>query len=240
MTLALRLTGSLIALCVVGACATDEPALPRRAHHRHHHGEGRPDGDLAGPVARARRRTVHQPDGRALSGRTTGSLSVRSVVSRRRNHRPRRPPDARREFHADAEAFFRQLDASHDGVIDAAEISAYEHAVPEIVAGFRPCRGQPQVRVGQGAGRRRPSRRRPAPRLRRLRRARRRRFEQPLAGSRPASDTKPQRRRLVQLPQHSRAGGLRRPQSQRASPWMSFWRPPTPDSMSCTPTRRAF
>ena len=47
----------------------------------------------------------------------------------------------RKEFRADAAAFFRVLDQNHDGVIDASEIAAYEHAVPEIIEGFRPAQG---------------------------------------------------------------------------------------------------
>ncbi|HEY3888665.1 MAG TPA: EF-hand domain-containing protein [Caulobacteraceae bacterium] len=44
----------------------------------------------------------------------------------------------RAEFRADAEAFFRILDANHDGVIDPFEMQAYENqVVPEILGAFR-------------------------------------------------------------------------------------------------------
>jgi hypothetical protein len=44
----------------------------------------------------------------------------------------------RAEFRADAEAFFRVLDANHDGVIDGFEVSAYEHDIaPEILGAYR-------------------------------------------------------------------------------------------------------
>jgi hypothetical protein len=40
----------------------------------------------------------------------------------------------RAEFRADAEAFFKVLDRDHDGVIDDAEVSYYEHqVVPEVM-----------------------------------------------------------------------------------------------------------
>lgn len=42
----------------------------------------------------------------------------------------------RAEFRADAEAFFKVLDRDHDGVIDDAEVSYYEHQiVPEMMEG---------------------------------------------------------------------------------------------------------
>jgi hypothetical protein len=42
----------------------------------------------------------------------------------------------RAEFRADAEAFFKVLDRDHDGVIDDAEVSYYEHQiVPEVMDG---------------------------------------------------------------------------------------------------------
>ena len=44
----------------------------------------------------------------------------------------------RAEFRADAEAFFKQLDLNHDGVIDGFELSYYEHTVvPEILGAYR-------------------------------------------------------------------------------------------------------
>ena len=43
----------------------------------------------------------------------------------------------RKEFRADAEAFFRVLDRNHDGVIDGFEVSGYEHdVVPEILGSY--------------------------------------------------------------------------------------------------------
>ena len=43
----------------------------------------------------------------------------------------------RAEFRANAEAFFRVLDANHDGVIDGFEIADYEHkVVPEILGAY--------------------------------------------------------------------------------------------------------
>lgn len=48
----------------------------------------------------------------------------------------------RAEFRADAEAFFRTLDANHDGVIDPFEVQAYENqVVPEILGAFRVPKG---------------------------------------------------------------------------------------------------
>ena len=68
------------------------------------------------------------------------------------------------EFVADAERFFKQLDANHDGVIDGFELEDYEHDVaPEIqpkVRGLRPGEGMDDSlkfddREGQSAPRRR-------------------------------------------------------------------------------------
>jgi hypothetical protein len=43
----------------------------------------------------------------------------------------------RSEFRADAESFFRVLDANHDGVVDGFEIADYEHkVVPEILGAY--------------------------------------------------------------------------------------------------------
>lgn len=59
----------------------------------------------------------------------------------------------RAEFRADAEAFFRTLDANHDGVLDGFEIADYEHkVVPEILGAY-----------GAGADGEAPRRPRPIP-----------------------------------------------------------------------------
>ena len=64
----------------------------------------------------------------------------------------------RAEFREDAERFFRQIDSNHDGVIDGAELSVYEHAIaPEILAqsgGEGPGEGarQQQWSGGHGGG----------------------------------------------------------------------------------------
>ena len=69
----------------------------------------------------------------------------------------------RAEFRADAETFFRILDANHDGVIDPFEMQAYENqVVPEILGAFRVPEGglgsvgeDPALRNGpRGAARR--------------------------------------------------------------------------------------
>lgn len=68
------------------------------------------------------------------------------------------------EFIADAERFFRVLDANHDGVIDGFELADYEHDIaPEIqpkIRGLRPGEGMDDSlkfddREGQSAPRRR-------------------------------------------------------------------------------------
>ena len=58
----------------------------------------------------------------------------------------------RAEFRADAEAFFRILDVSHDGVIDPFEMQAYENqVVPEILGAFRvPEGGGAPVEIAPG------------------------------------------------------------------------------------------
>jgi hypothetical protein len=69
----------------------------------------------------------------------------------------------RAEFRADAEAFFRILDANHDGVIDPFEMQAYENqVVPEILGAFRVPEGgegsvgeDPSLRGGPRGGARR-------------------------------------------------------------------------------------
>lgn len=60
----------------------------------------------------------------------------------------------RAEFRADADAFFRTLDANHDGVIDGFEIADYEHkVVPEILGAY----GAPAGPDDAGVRRPRPS-----------------------------------------------------------------------------------
>ncbi len=44
----------------------------------------------------------------------------------------------RAEFRADAEAFFKVLDRDHDGIIDDAEVSYYEHQIVPEVMGIQP------------------------------------------------------------------------------------------------------
>ncbi len=64
----------------------------------------------------------------------------------------------RAEFLADAEAFFRLLDANHDGVIDGFEAMDYEHnLVPEILGAYQSTPGLADTgrrgrRVRAGAG----------------------------------------------------------------------------------------
>jgi hypothetical protein len=64
----------------------------------------------------------------------------------------------RTEFRADAEAFFRTLDANHDGVLEGLEVAAYEHdVVPEILGAYRAPSGAQASgpRGGDGGGGRR-------------------------------------------------------------------------------------
>ena len=60
---------------------------------------------------------------------------------------------SRTEFREDARRFFEQLDANHDGVIDGAEVIAYEHAVaPEILASLDRAGGPPPGAQGRWSG----------------------------------------------------------------------------------------
>jgi hypothetical protein len=64
---------------------------------------------------------------------------------------------SRAEFRADAEAFFRTLDANNDGTVDGFEVAAYERSIPEMaprLAGLAPGEGQ-DPNLGQRDGERR-------------------------------------------------------------------------------------
>lgn len=135
----LRIVLPLIALSVLGACASDQPA-PEPEHHRHHRdgGEGpapagaavapvRGGGLFISPLGQPFRAGPGEPYPSALWFQTANTSHDGRLT--------------RTQFRADAEAFFHNLDLNHDGVIDASEINAYEHAVPEIIEGFRPAQG---------------------------------------------------------------------------------------------------
>ena len=144
----LRLVLPLLALSALSACASDQPA-PEGEHHHHHRDGGAPA-------------SADAPDAAAGASAAVGGLFI-SPLGQPFHAPPGQPyPSAvwfqtantahdghltRAQFRADAEAFFHTLDLNHDGVIDASEISAYEHAVPEIIEGFRPAQGG----AGQGA-----------------------------------------------------------------------------------------
>jgi hypothetical protein len=148
MTLPSRLAVSLLAVTVVCACATDAPAP---APHHRHHGEGGGDGPAPAVAGRGGGLFI-SPMGqpyRAGPGEPYPSVAWFTAVNTAHDGKL-----TRKEFRADAAAFFQRIDANHDGVIDAQEITAYEHAVPEIVEGFRPAQGGGGLAAsGQGGGR---------------------------------------------------------------------------------------
>jgi hypothetical protein len=143
------LTLSLLVLTGLGACASeDQTPAPRHHHHR--------DGavqaaDPAAPAADPLRGGLFiSPSGRPFrAGPGEPYPSAIWFQAADANHDGRL---SRAEFRAEAEAFFAQLDTNHDGIIDADEIAAYEHAVPEIILGFRPAQGAGGGAPGAGGG----------------------------------------------------------------------------------------
>ena len=143
----LRFVLPLFALTVLGACASDQPA-PEPEHHRHHRDGGPPPDAAAAPVRGGGLfiSPLGQPF-RAGPGEPYPSAIWFQTANAAHDGRL-----TRKEFRADAAAFFRTLDQNHDGVIDASEIAAYEHAVPEIIEGFRPAQGGGDSGAGQSSG----------------------------------------------------------------------------------------
>ena len=143
----LRFVVPLFALTALGACASDQPA-PEPDYHHHHRDGGAPPSDaiaappggglFISPLGQPFRAGPGQPYPSALWFQATNTAHDGRLT--------------RKEFRADAQAFFRTLDQNHDGVIDASEIAAYEHAVPEIIEGFRPAQGSAPGGSSQGSG----------------------------------------------------------------------------------------
>ena len=145
----LRFVLPLFALTALGACASDQPA-PEPEHHHHRHEGGAPpaDGAAAAPVRGGG--LFISPLGQPFrAGPGEPYPSARWFQAANTGHNGRL---TRTEFRADAATFFRTLDQNHDGVIDATEIAAYEHAVPEIIEGFRPAQGSAPGASSPGSG----------------------------------------------------------------------------------------
>ncbi|HEY3812193.1 MAG TPA: hypothetical protein VGL66_03125 [Caulobacteraceae bacterium] len=146
----LHLLPSLFVLATLGACASDQPAPEPEHHHHRHDGGGPPGAGPAGPgIAPLRGGLFISPLGqpfRAPPGTPYPAALWFQTANTTHDGRL-----TRTQFRADAEAFFHALDQNHDGVIDASEISAYEHATPEIIEGFRPAAGAAPGDGGQPA-----------------------------------------------------------------------------------------
>ena len=147
--MALRLLLPLLALTALSACASDQPA-PEPEHHRPHRDSGAPPPGAAATAPVRGGGLFISPLGqpfRAGPGDPSPSALWFQTVNKTHDGKL-----TRTQFRDDAAAFFRALDLNHDGVIDASEINAYEHAVPEIIEGFRPAQGGAPGGSDQGAG----------------------------------------------------------------------------------------
>ena len=123
LLLAAALMGCASAAALVG-CASGPPAEPP--------GGGRHDGERSGPRSRARAPNVFiSPSGRPYRAEPGAPYpSAAWFEAADLDHDGRL---TRAEFLKDAEAFFRELDADHNGVIDGFELQRYENEVaPEI------------------------------------------------------------------------------------------------------------
>ncbi|HWE47303.1 MAG TPA: EF-hand domain-containing protein [Caulobacteraceae bacterium] len=144
----LRIALPLVLVSALGACASDQ-AAPEPEHHHHHRDGGSPPPPQAAGAPDHRGGLFISPLGqpfRAGPGEPYPSSAWFQAANTAHDGRL-----TRSQFRADAETFFRSLDLNHDGVIDASEINAYEHAVPEIIEGFHPAQGGAPG-GGQGAG----------------------------------------------------------------------------------------
>ena len=107
---------------IVGACASAPPEEHERGGRGHHRGSGR-TGDGAG-------RGVNlfiSPAGQPFRAGADDPYPVAAWFAAADTDHDGRL--TRQELRRDAERFFHQLDANGDGVVDGAEINAYEHAV---------------------------------------------------------------------------------------------------------------
>ena len=123
-----RLVLALAVVATATGCATEQP--------EHHHGHRRGQGEAGG--ARERRpggpSLFISPAGQPFRAPAGDPYPVAAWFAQAdANHDGRL---TRTEFRDDAARMFRQLDLNGDGIIDAAEVTAYEHdVVPEILAG---------------------------------------------------------------------------------------------------------